>query len=604
MSDSSSRILPLGLAILLLAFTLWAGWFIHRSSFVVEGEHYYCLFDDAMISMTYARNLDEGRGLEWARFGDPVEGFTHPLWMFLMVPVNALPIALRDRSLFIQIFSLLALAGTAVAVRRLMIDHFSPPGEVHWLPAAVLTAFYYPLVYWSLMGMETGLQALLAVVAVQLALTTAHSEQDRSFWLWIVCAAAFLLRMDMLLLAGVAQLYVLWHRGFRQMGRRGWLAGLAVFAGMTLAYGIFRWVYYHDLLPNTYYLKLSGVPLAVRLLRGMAVMAEFVRDHLLVLLAAGAGTAAFLRRNRRLILPAAIFVLYCAYSVYVGGDAWDDDLPIRANRFVAFGMPLLFVLLNATLNEALAAWRRGREVSPGDPAGRFALAAAAVLSLLLVNGLWLSDKASDNWREMTLVDRPPMTLRHQKVVAQLAAFQRLVKPGAVVATAWAGIPAYFTDYKMIDILGYNDRVVAHGDPVTPLDEDNFDTFRPGHSKWNEQRLLTEQRPDAFFQIWGIKRGMGPVAKVLPSYGYHKVGRFWMRTDSPYVDTHGAPPPAAEEPQEPAAGGDQGTGQNNGQDSGQDSGNAGDAGNAGNSTPGAQAQLPPRARHPRRAQTRS
>lgn len=574
MSDSSSRKLPLGLAVLLLIFSLWAGWFIHRSSFKVEGTRYYCLFDDAMISMTYARNLVEGHGLEWARFGEPVEGFTHPLWMFLMVPVNLLPIALQDRSLPMQLLSWLCLAGAIAAVRRLMLDHFSPPGEVHWLPAAVLTAFYYPLAYWSLMGMETGLQALLAVVAVQLALTTAHSDRDRNFSLWIVCAAAFLLRMDMLLLVGVVQLYVLLQRGFRQIRTRSWLAGFALFCGMTLAYGIFRQLYYHDLLPNTYYLKLYGVPLSVRLLRGTAVLAEFVRDHLLVLLAAGLGTAAFLRRNKRLILPAAIFVLYCAYSVYVGGDAWDDDLPIRANRFISFVMPLLFVLLNATLNEALAAWRRGREIADGDPAGRLVLGAATVVALLIVNGLWLSDKANDNWRELALVNRPPMTTRHQRVVGQLLAFEKLVKPGATVATAWAGIPAYFSNYKMIDILGYNDRVIAHSVPVTPLDEDNFDTFRPGHSKWNEQRLLAEQKPDAFFQIWGIKRGMGPVAKVMPGYGYRRRAKFWVRTDSPFVDLQNAPPPPPEDngDQQPAGndsgdqGGDQGGDKGNGNDS--------------------------------------
>jgi hypothetical protein len=553
MPDSSSRIFPLGLAVLLLAFTLWAGWFIHRSSFDVEGTHYYCLFDDAMISMTYARNLDEGHGLEWARFGEPVEGFTHPLWMFLMVPVNALPIPLRDRSLWMQILSLLCLAATVVAVRRLMLDHFAPAGARHGLPAAVLTAFYYPLAYWALMGMETGLQALLAVLAVQLALDTAHSGRDRSFPLWLVCAAAFLLRMDMLLLVGVVQLYVLWRRGFRQMRRPGWLAGLAVFLGMTVAYGVFRWVYYHDLLPNTYYLKLFGVPLAVRLLRGISVLAEFVRDHLTVLAVAGLGTLAFLRRNRRLLLPAALFALYCAYSVYVGGDAWDDDLPIRANRFIAFVMPLLFVLFNATLDEALAAWRSRRGIVDGA-GGRFVLGAATVAALLIVDGLWLAPRSDDAWREVSLTDRPPMTMRHQRVVAQLLAFQRFVKPGAVVATAWAGIPAYFSDYRMIDILGYNDRVIAHMPPVVPLDEDNFDTFRPGHAKWNEQRLLTEQRPDAFFQIWGIKRGMGPVAKVMPGYGYRRRAKFWVRADSPNVDFQQAPPPPPPEDEgEPAAG---------------------------------------------------
>ncbi len=556
MDQPSSRKVSFGLAVLLLVFGLWAGWFIHRSSFEVEGQRYYCLFDDAMISMTYARNLVDGLGLEWARFGAPVEGFTHPLWTFLMIPVNALPIALRDRSLAVQILSLLTLAGAVIAVRRLMLDHFSPPGARHWLPAALLTAFYFPLAYWALMGMETGLQALLAVAAVQLALTTAGSGRDRNVALWIVCAAAFLLRMDMLLLVAAVQLYVLLRRGFRQMGTRSWLAGFAIFCGMTLAYGIFRWVYYHDLLPNTYYLKLTGVPLAVRLLRGTSVLTQFLRDHLAVILVAGLGAGVFLRRNRRLILPAAIFALYCAYDVYVGGDAWDGDLPIRANRFIAFVVPLLFVLFNATFNEALALWRSRQDANADDPAGRFVLAAATVAALLLVNGLWLSAKADDSWREITLTDRPPMTERHQRVVAEIVAFRRLVRPGAVVATAWAGIPAYFSDYKMIDILGYNDRVIAHMQPAVPLDEDNFDTFRPGHTKWNQQRLLGEQRPDAFFQIWGVRRGMGKVADVLPSYGYRKVTGFWMRSDSPYLQN--IPAPAAPAEGNPAAAEDDAT----------------------------------------------
>ncbi|HEY0555093.1 MAG TPA: hypothetical protein VGG20_12555, partial [Thermoanaerobaculia bacterium] len=183
--------------------------------------------------------------------------------------------------------------------------------------------------------------------------------------------------------------------------------------------------------------------------------------------------------------------------------------------------------------------------------GRFVLGLATVAALLTVNGLWLSDRPDDYWRELALIDRPPMTGRHQRVAGEILNFKRLMQPAATVATAWAGIPAYFSDYRMIDILGYNDRTVAHMAPVVPLDEDNFDTFRPGHTKWDEQRLLTVQRPDAFFQIWGIKRGMGPVAKVLPSYGYHKIGRFWVRTDTPYLKPQAAPP-AAEPDEEPAS----------------------------------------------------
>src|SRR5205807_8706209 len=114
------------------------------------------------------------------------------------------------------------------------------------------------------------------------------------------------------------------------------------------------------------YLKLGGVPLAVRLLRGLSTMLATWRAHWPLLLAVGVGIAplalpaAGARRDRewgsRLALPAMVFVLCCAYSVYVGGDAWEEE--VSANRFVAFAMPLVFVLFNALANQALSAAKR------------------------------------------------------------------------------------------------------------------------------------------------------------------------------------------------------------------------------------------------------
>ncbi len=521
------------LAVLLLLFALWGGGFIYRTSFLIEGERWFCLFDDALISMTYARNLLEGYGLSYARWGEPVEGFTHPLWVLLMIPVNAVPMALRDRSLLVQILSLLSLAGTIVAVRRLMLDHFSEEESPYWLPAAVLTAFYYPLAYWSLVGMETGLQAWLTVAAIHLSLSAVHRGRDRHLPLWLVCTAAVMLRMDMLLLVLAVQLYLWMRGGLRPAGRPSWLAGLAVFCGVNLAYGVFRWFYFHDLLPNTYYLKLAGVPLTVRLLRGLMVFSEFLGDHLLFVLPVALGAGALMLRNSRLALPAAVFALYCAYNVYVGGDAW-EELDVRANRFIAFVMPLLFVLFNAVLNEVLAARRRRRGETAEAPAGRFAPAAATAVALLLVNGLWLAKESELYRRQLALIDRPPLVDRHERQVARLQGFQRVVRPGALIASAWAGIPAYFADYRMIDILGYNDRVIARMSPVIKLSKDNFQAFRPGHVKWSEKRLVRKQRPDAFFQLWGVRRGKGKILNLLPRHGYRQLAGFWVRSDSPYV----------------------------------------------------------------------
>src|SRR5690348_4916670 len=51
--------------------------FIARSAFELKGSLAFSLFDDAMVSMRYARNLVEGHGLVWTSQGPPVEGYSN-----------------------------------------------------------------------------------------------------------------------------------------------------------------------------------------------------------------------------------------------------------------------------------------------------------------------------------------------------------------------------------------------------------------------------------------------------------------------------------------------------------------------------------------------
>jgi len=48
--------------LLILAYIIYALLYIYKSSFIVAGERYFVLFDDAMVSMRYARNLAQGYG--------------------------------------------------------------------------------------------------------------------------------------------------------------------------------------------------------------------------------------------------------------------------------------------------------------------------------------------------------------------------------------------------------------------------------------------------------------------------------------------------------------------------------------------------------------
>lgn len=139
----------------LIAYFVYAGFYILRTSFVLQGERYFSLFDDAMVSMRYAKNLAHGYGLVWNPGGERVEGFTNPLWVVYMSLFHHVGLPAAKISIFIQLTGMLLLAWNLVITRK--IAFLLSGSQVAALGAVVLTAFYLPLNMWSLQGMEVSL---------------------------------------------------------------------------------------------------------------------------------------------------------------------------------------------------------------------------------------------------------------------------------------------------------------------------------------------------------------------------------------------------------------------------------------------------------------
>src|SRR5579871_3918816 len=97
-------VVSLVLASMLMGWAVYGGWFIYLSSAVVGGVRYFFLLDDEMISMRYAANLAHGYGLVWNPHGAHVEGFTNPLWVFVMAFFHLLPLSLAKMSLLVELF--------------------------------------------------------------------------------------------------------------------------------------------------------------------------------------------------------------------------------------------------------------------------------------------------------------------------------------------------------------------------------------------------------------------------------------------------------------------------------------------------------------------
>src|SRR5215470_15559653 len=92
-----------GRALILLATAacLFYAIFIARSAFRADGRLAFALFDDAMVSMRYARNLAEGLGLVWNP-GERVEGYTDLLWTLWMAAIHATGVSDERASLVVM----------------------------------------------------------------------------------------------------------------------------------------------------------------------------------------------------------------------------------------------------------------------------------------------------------------------------------------------------------------------------------------------------------------------------------------------------------------------------------------------------------------------
>ena len=510
------------------AFLVYAAVFIYRTSFVVDGERYFSLFDDAMVSMRYARNLAEGYGLVWNPGAEPVEGYTNPLWVLFMSVLHWLPLPQSKVSLAVQMTAALLLAVNLACVRRAALAVSGGSAAVAW-GAVAITASYLPINFWSLQGMEVSVLVLLMTACVVLAMQCLDTGAfHRS--LYVLLGMGTLVRPDMVvpLLAFASFLFLADPVNRRRHAFWGAVVLLLVVAAQTA----FRMAYYGDVLPNTYYLKMTGVPLDVRITRGIYVLLQFVwnANPLLFLLAG----ALALRRDRRIWLLIWILVAQLAYSVYVGGDAW--EYWGGSNRYISIAMPALFVLVSYALYLLASAFagvvRSGhpavRTLAPAWTSGLFAVSLVyAAVCLNSIHGVGALAEAA--------LVRPVLHTGsgagNQRDVSQALLLRRATAPDASIAVMRAGTIPYFSERPAVDLLGKNDTHVAHG-PVA-VAAVSFRDFRPGHMKFDFAHSIGELQPDVIVQL---RRRTALAQPYLDGYRDFLLDGncIWVRLGSPRI----------------------------------------------------------------------
>ncbi|MBX3080287.1 MAG: hypothetical protein KF716_01550 [Anaerolineae bacterium] len=512
------RIKNLLFRLLLIVYALYATAFIFNTSTVVDGKRYFMLFDDGMISMRYARHLADGQGLVWNPGEERVEGYTNPLWTVYMALFHVLRIDPAVISAFIQFSGAIFLLINLIFVRQiaeLLNDDLPYVG----LLAAVFTAFYLPLNTWSLLGMEVSILALLISVVVWLLLRNLK-QGTFSTLPYVLLGVGTLIRTDAALPFAIVIAFMALYDAPNR--RRHLLAGLPILIGFIAAQTLFRLAYYGDIVPNTYHLKVEGYPLTLRI--GYGLLAFLTQASMMNWLIFSLPFAILIfRRDRMVMLLLALYAGQAAYSIYVGGDAW--DWWGGANRFISVSMPLFFVLMATTLGKLYQAVTAARKGNVRRGRMLLNLGSVLVIALMIVNM-----NAVDNGKalgEWTMTKPALHVLDSIEFLQRSMIVEQTTTPDASLAVVHAGLLPYFTNRPTIDMLGKSDKYIAS----LPMRQGLG--WYAGHLKWDYSYSIGQLHPDVIVELWFLEEGAAP---YLVDYDKVNISgwTFYFRKDSPRV----------------------------------------------------------------------
>ncbi len=416
-----------------------------------HAESYLPFFaDDGFISLRYADRLLHGQGLTWSD-GGRVEGFSNLLWTLGCSVLGAMRVNLVLAARMLGVGS--ALAALAALARSVRPDLSPIRASLTFAAGALALVSAGPFAVWTIGGLE---QPLVAALLLWGVVETARlpSTAPRAWRSLLPAGVPFGLlawtRPDGALFGVVIAITLgLLDATATQSDRRARLQAAAR-AGRLLAFPLafvvaqlaFRLAYYGEWLPNPAFAKLAFT--AERAREGWVYVLTSVSVHInTVLLASAAVVPAVQDRaaRRRIALACAPLAAWLLYVVVIGGDIF----PAR-RHFV----PVL-ALLALLIIEAVG-WA-GRRSLPWRGTAAAGVAVAVVFGALRQTAdpqLQRAERERWEW-----LGEPVGTLlgRH------------FGQDQALLATDSAGTLPYFSRLPSIDLLGLNDKTMAHHPPA-------------------------------------------------------------------------------------------------------------------------------------------
>ena len=437
--------------------------------------HQRFILDYAYIVLRYADNLVNGEGLVW-NAGERVEGYTNLFWTLLL----AIPLMLgTDPIAFIY--------GSGMVLFALSLSFTYKLGAlvIGSRPLALLLIFLLGInptfAAFATGGLGTQLQTVLAAACAYFLLA-ARAEKwtfTALIRLSLSLTALTITRLDAsLFVAPLALIGVslLWREPVTRSVRLKKSAVLILPPVLIMSAWLgWKFWYYGDILPNTFYVKTAGVSW----IRGAYYVAAFFITYWLFVLLPWLVTAtrAWFRDGAKaprleLLIPGVLLLLWFVYVVWVGGDFMEF-------RFLVPALPFLFVLTVWFIRHSV---RRPT--------------VAVLVTLAIVAGAIAPLQAGST---ITISSRKALATAAAKwcKIGRTLAATFDETSGVTLAVTAAGAIPYYSRLRAVDELGLNDRwVAAEGVHLPPIP--GFGNW-PGHTRIAPIENLVEREVNLVIQ---------------------------------------------------------------------------------------------------------
>jgi len=415
--------------------------------------------DDAYISFRYALNFSAGHGFVFNP-GQPVEGYTNFLWTAILGVGGRLGFAIPRLAMWLGVgFAVLAIYLTWRLGRRIAEERGWPIWFA-FVPAAIL-AFYPGWSYWALSGMEGPMLSCL-LLGFLLVGCDRGGGPGKLTLAGIFGVLLAMTRWEAVLLWPVVILAQFFD-GARSSKQR--IGRACLFSGLLLiGFGIYfawRFAYYGQLLPNTYYAKIGG-SLIPRILGGLIYTGEFAIGWMLpitliiwLLKYPGYWATVIL----------ATLMIYLGYVTWTGGD----HFPWL--RFYLPVLPLAAIITAELIHMAASLVKQASRAS----LVRLVLTVAVIITMagtaLRID--YRSAKAQQRW------------VTGWKQIGNWA--EKAFPKNYRIALAPVGAAAYYSRHAVIDMLGLTDYQTAHWGQTDTSEA-------PGHQRSNIESVL-KRKPE-------------------------------------------------------------------------------------------------------------